>query len=425
MVENASREIPRWLVVSTVAFTLLILAMAVAETNLWMHFLVDRGEYISVAGVVFITLVGFHLHRRKALKGSLPLFIPWLLYPVLTQGDELIDNLSINQMRLVCDIILAVIFAAPIVVGIVAMDAYVVRLSRSALTVIVMGALAVEIGVAYAFLGWYLIWTLVAMGGLFLLAAAGGVDTNRLQMADSMALKVMVAGSILSLGLFFGFKNRPGAYQGSPAAFMDPSQKDAIYDLSRISLPAASTETLAPDIRAEAHDVLAGYGDVLGGLVHAYWLMDRNYNYSFHNELFRRSTPVVPDFRTKALQEILKMRALAAVTDRRAGTLRNRLPANAPTALLVEETREFVAYNLRRATITEQMSSEFIKTKAGLQHATHLYEGEAKMLDVLFERIVEKHRGVLNNSTFIPVAAALMASAQQIHETYGNRIIGF
>ena len=75
------------------------LAMAVAETSLWMHYLIDAGESISLAGVAFMLVAGIYLYRRGRLLVSLPLAIPWLLFPVITQGDQIIDNLSIDWMR--------------------------------------------------------------------------------------------------------------------------------------------------------------------------------------------------------------------------------------------------------------------------------------------------------------------------------------
>ena len=41
---------------------------------------------------------------------------PWLLYPVITQGDQIIDNLTINPMRAICHVLLAAIFATPVAV---------------------------------------------------------------------------------------------------------------------------------------------------------------------------------------------------------------------------------------------------------------------------------------------------------------------
>ena len=41
---------------------------------------------------------------------------PWLLFPVITQGDQIIDNLSINWMRAVVHVLLGLIFGIPVAV---------------------------------------------------------------------------------------------------------------------------------------------------------------------------------------------------------------------------------------------------------------------------------------------------------------------
>jgi hypothetical protein len=98
---------PVWLVVATAALALAVLAMAIAETNLWMHYLIDAGESISLFGLLFVLGAGVYLYRVGRLAASLPLTLPWLLFPVITQGDQLIDNLSINWMRFVVHVLLA------------------------------------------------------------------------------------------------------------------------------------------------------------------------------------------------------------------------------------------------------------------------------------------------------------------------------
>ena len=81
--------------------------MAVAETNLWLHYLIDAGESISLVGAGVHFLAGLYLYKRGRLLVSLPLALPWLLFPVITQGDQIIDNLSINWMRLISHVLLA------------------------------------------------------------------------------------------------------------------------------------------------------------------------------------------------------------------------------------------------------------------------------------------------------------------------------
>ena len=104
---RASGRTPTWLIAATAALALGILAMALAETNLWMHYLIDAGESISLVGLAFILVAGVYLYRAGNLSASLPMTLPWLLFPVITQGDQLIDNLSINWMRFIVHLLLA------------------------------------------------------------------------------------------------------------------------------------------------------------------------------------------------------------------------------------------------------------------------------------------------------------------------------
>jgi hypothetical protein len=116
--------------VATGALALAVLAMALAETNLWMHYLIDAGESISLAGLAFILVAGFFLFRAERLAASLPLTLPWLLFPVITQGDQLIDNLSINWMRFIVHVLLAAIFGIPVAVFVTAAR-YIARTPRA------------------------------------------------------------------------------------------------------------------------------------------------------------------------------------------------------------------------------------------------------------------------------------------------------
>ena len=54
---------PAWLMVATGALALAVLAMALAETNLWMHYLIDAGESISLAGLAFILALWIYAER--------------------------------------------------------------------------------------------------------------------------------------------------------------------------------------------------------------------------------------------------------------------------------------------------------------------------------------------------------------------------
>src|SRR3954470_21558419 len=101
-VGRTRRRPPAGLLIATGVLAVTILVLAVAETNLKAHYLIDQGEYISVFGLIFIAGASVYLYRSRRLLVSLPLVFPWVLYPVITQGDEIIDNLSINPMRIIC-----------------------------------------------------------------------------------------------------------------------------------------------------------------------------------------------------------------------------------------------------------------------------------------------------------------------------------
>src|SRR4029077_9706213 len=78
---------PMWLIAATGILALVILALAVAETNLRAHYLIDGGEYLSMFGLAFILVAGIFLYTRGRLFASLWLVFPWLLFPVLFRGD--------------------------------------------------------------------------------------------------------------------------------------------------------------------------------------------------------------------------------------------------------------------------------------------------------------------------------------------------
>ncbi len=121
----AARTAPAWLVLATAGMALLVLLLAVAETSISVAWLVDtNGEVISLAGVAFIVAAGLVVWRQGRLSASLPLVLPWLLYPIVTQGDQIIDNLSIEWMRAVVTVLLVAIFAAPVAVAVLAARSY-------------------------------------------------------------------------------------------------------------------------------------------------------------------------------------------------------------------------------------------------------------------------------------------------------------
>ena len=133
--------------VAYLLLTLGTLAMAVAETNLWLHYLIDAGESISLVGLAFMFFAGLYLYSRGRLLVSLPLALPWLLFPVITQGDQIIDNLSITWMRIICHVLLGALFGFPVAVVAMAVR-YAVRPSprRSVLNAIVPGLAQLRAG---------------------------------------------------------------------------------------------------------------------------------------------------------------------------------------------------------------------------------------------------------------------------------------
>lgn len=418
---------PAWLMATTATLAFGTLVMAVAETTLWKHYLIDRGEYVSLAGLLFITLAGLAVHRRSRLLVSLPLIFPWLLFPVITQGDQLIDNLTINQMRLICHVLLGGLFAAPVAVVVLAVRYTIAPASSRAFRSLLAAALlALEIWVAYRFLGALMVGTLLLMIAACLVHACRPERQGDHRRGERFALVVLLTGVVLSLGLYVGYKNRPGAYQGSPAYYMDPSGQDAAYRLDAVAVPAASA-LLMPSaaVAADVEAALTGYGLALEQLLDGYYIADRNYNYAFHNALFLRETPVLPDFRRVAIERTRDAAATAAAADLRAETVAARLAPSDPLAALVAEAREYTAFNLRRAAMLERMSGEFERTQAGLQHATHLYEGEGKMLGERLTAALAKHHAVLGHSDLRPVTGGFVLKARAIHERYADRIVGF
>lgn len=446
-----ARRPPTWLIVATAVLTFSCLAMAVAETTLWMHYLIDQGEYVSVAGLVFILVAGIHLYRQRQLLVSLPLVLPWLLYPVITQGDQLIDNLTIDEMRVVCHVLLALLFGAPVAVVVIAtrhalapgapgprppswtrffpgLRPLAEGRTREGSGLLAAAFFVAEMWIAERFLGTLMVATLVVMAAASLayawLPRAAPRRTRRVR-GEGFALALLIAGVVLSFGLYVGYKNRPGAYQGSPAFFMDPAQKDAEYPLQRIPAPSTAPEVPPAPIAAAAHDTLTGYARALQQLVDGYYIADRNYNYSFHNALFLRNTPVLPDFRRVALGTIAGAARTAAATDLREAGLESVLPPSGSLGALLTDLKAYVAFNLRRAAMLEQKTAEFETTQAGLQHATHIYEGEAKIVGIRLMDLVHKHGAVTAAPAFRPIAGDFVTIGEAVYRKYSNRIVGF
>ena len=411
---------PLWLVIATAAMAVVLLAMSVGETSLKGQYLIDQGEYLSLVGLAFILFAGLYLHHRGQLVASLPLVFPWLLYPVITQGDQIIDNLSITWMRIIVHVLLAAIFAMPVAVIVYAAK-WLMKLSPRAARNLTIALLAAELVLAQLFLGWLMIGTLLLM--IALVWFFGGRDRVVTESAHArrraIALAMLVGGVIASTALYFGFKNRPGAYQGSPSFYMDPTQPAGGF-VSRVTVPAGPVMRRADSTMSLAFSAYAGS---LEKLLSGYYVLDRNYNYHFHNELFLRSTPLLPDYRATGLKMIDEGRRSRIGGDHAAASI--ALDASSPLDTFLIDVRDYVAYSFDRAATLERMSAEFEKTKAGLQHATHIYEGEGKYLGVQLDELVNRHRAVVSDDAGLSVAGDFVTRARAITEKYANRIVGF
>jgi hypothetical protein len=446
---TAATRPPVWLFVATAVLTLMCLVMAVAETNLWMHYLIDGGEYISLLGLVFIAVAGVVLYRQRRVLVSLPLVLPWLLFPVITQGDQIIDNLSINPMRAVCHVLLAAIFGTPVAVFVLAARYAVTPANtnpraawlslmpglrplaegrmREGTTLLSVALLALEMWVAVRFLGVLMVVTLIVMILAMLwygsVSADPAAQQRRRHRTERFALGVVLAGVVISFGLYLGYKNRPGAYQGSPSYYMDPSQKGAGFPLDRIKVPSGPPK--APSAPARVREAFTAYGHTLERLLAGYHILDRNYTYDFHNELFLRHTPLVPNYRAVALQQIAEASQRRAAADLQAAAARATLSDDDPLAAALDDVRAYVAFNFERAALLERMSAEFERTKAGLQHAAHLYEGEGKVLGVQLSDLLKKHQAVFDSPAVAPVTGEFVSIGHAIYEAYASRIVGF
>lgn len=440
---------PAWLFIATGLLALMCLVMAVAETNLWMHYLIDGGEFVSLLGLVFIAVAGVYLYRRNRLLVSLPLVFPWLLFPVITQGDQIIDNLSINPMRLICHVLLAALFGTPVAVLVLAarhalpskrvsprspllsllpgLRPLASGRTREGTALLAASLLVMEMWVAVQFLGALMVGTLIVMVLAVLWYGSAATDAaaeaRRRRRSERFALAVVLGGVAVSFALYIGYKNRPGAYQGSPSYYMDPAQRGTGFRLDRIAVPARPPQMpAAPDTLRAA---LTHYGQTLQQLMSGYHILDRNYTYDFHNELFLRYTPVIPNYRGVALETIEGARRLRADADITAAAARAALSDDDPLAALLDDVRAYVAFNFERAALLESMSADFERTKAGLQHAAHLYEGEGKVLGVVLADLLKKHRGVLGSPAGAAVAADFVQTSNAIHAAYAGRIVGF
>jgi hypothetical protein len=427
--------------VATGALALSVLAMALAETNLWMHYLIDAGESISLAGLAFILAAGFFLFRANRLAVSLPLTLPWLLFPVITQGDQLIDNLSINWMRFIVHLLLAAIFGIPVAVFVTAAR-YIARTprawhllvpgfpqiaagrTREGGAILATWLMAIEAWVAVRFLGELMVITLVLMiWGTLVWGFASRREGRAAPRSERTALVMLIVGVAVSLGLFLGYKNRPGAYQGSPSYFMDPGQKNAGFQLGAIPVPAGAVR--APAEPDAVRDALTGYGHAFERLLEGYYILDRNYNYDFHNRLFLRSTPLLPDYRRAGLTKVAEAMTMRADADALAARARASLTSDDPLAALLDDVRAYAAFTFGRAPVLERMSAGFVQTEAGYQHATHIYEGEGKVLGVQLKEILDKHGAVLKAPALAAVTGEFDRLSEAVYRKYADRIVGF
>jgi hypothetical protein len=426
---KAPSRAPAWLIITTGVVAVTMLMLAVAETNLKAHYFIDQGEFVSMFGLAFILVAALFLYRRGQLFASLPLVFPWLLYPIITQGDQIIDNLQINPMRAICHVLLAAIFATPVAVIVVGLGRARGRpFNRAAATRIAAGMMAAEIWLAYLYLGLLMIVTLVVMiaGTLIygaLPEATGSDDASRRNRSEHWALAVLVVGFAVSLGTYVGYKNQPGAYQGSPSFFMDPAQQGANYSLDRIPVPTAAP--LAPASPEAVAGALTAYARTLERLLAGYHILDRNYTYDFHNALFMRHTPLVPDYRAAGLQLVDEARTMRADADVRAAAARASLRDGDPLAALLDDVRAYVAFNFERAPVLERLSAQFERTPAGLQHAAHLYEGEGKYLGTGLAAIAKKYQAVIDAPAVAPATSEFASMTRSLYDAYAHHVVGF
>jgi hypothetical protein len=388
---------------------------------------------------------GIYLYRRRRLVVSLPLALPWLLFPVITQGDQIIDNLSINWMRFISHLLLGALFGFPVAVVVMAARHAVgpsphssawTRLipgiaqlragqARQGAALLAAWLLVLEMWVAVQFLGLLMVVTLIVMIWAVLAYGFGAASegTRGRQRSERFALVVFLVGVVASAGLFFGYKNRPGAYQGSPSYYMDPTQRDAGYSIDRVVVP--SGPAMLPGDAETVRRALSGYARAFEQLLAGYYILDRNYNYDFHNRLFLRSTPLLAGYRAEGLRLTAQAVRWRSDADALTAAVAPTLTAADPLGALLEDVRLYAAFTFERVPVLERMSAQFEQTESGLQHATHLYEGEGKVLGVRLAEILDKHRAVLAASAVSPVTSEFVLISNQIHAKYANRIVGF
>ena len=241
--------------------------------------------------------------------------------------------------------------------------------------------------------------------------------------AERFALGVLIAGVVISAGTFLGYRNAPGAYQGSPSFFMDPSQRDKNYPMDRVAVPQGDPSTPAsPESLGEA---LARTGKAFDQLASSYNILARNYTWDFHNELFVRHDALLPDYRGVGLAGVREASATWAEVKPKLAELRAGLKDGDPLAAFLDDLAGYAEFNVRRAPTLEHMSLSFQRTRAGLQHAAHLYEGEAKYLGDGLAGIVLKHQRAVDAPAVAGATREFASTVRAVHDAYSNRIIGY
>ncbi|MBS1818135.1 MAG: hypothetical protein JSU08_09415 [Acidobacteria bacterium] len=439
---------PAWFVAATGLLALTILVLAVAETDLRAHYLIDNGEFLSVFGVVFVLGAGLVLYRQRRLAASMPLVLPWLLYPVITQGDQIIDNLSINSMRIICHVLLAAIFGTPVAVIVMAargmlaprpgsrrtvggllgwipgVRALAEGRRREGVTYLSVALMTLEMWLADQYLGTLMIVTMiVVILGVLAWGSLPDRPQERTFRNERIALWALTAGVVLSLGVYLGYKNAPGAYQGSPSFFMDPAKQNLQYRLDRVAVPPGAAR--APQAPEQAREALVAYGRMFEQLLAGYHILDRNYTYDYHNELFIRNTPLIPNYRAAGLAKVAEARAMWMAAEPLMAAARASVQDDDPLAGLLDDVRAFGAFCFDRAPVAEEMTAGFEKTKAGLQHAAHLYEGESKYLGTVLNDIMQKHQRATDAPELSSVTTEFVRISRGIYEAYAHHVVGF
>ena len=133
----------------------------------------------------------------------------------------------------------------------------------------------------------------------------------------------------------------------------------------------------------------------------------------------------MPGYRPEGMRIIAEAAQLRAQADGAMGAARSAIGPQDPLGALLDDVQAYVAFTFDRAQVLERMSAGFERTQAGLQHATHLYEGEGKVLGVELAAILDKHARVLSSPDTAPVTAEFVTISRAVHDKYANRIVGF